>query len=214
MSRSPLIVHPDTTVLLPPRLCGAVGYYAVAARYGNAVADYGMRFDKRQKSVHRLDIADTRGQMTLTVPIAKPETTSGARWADIRVSTHGQWWDVHRVALESAYGRTPFFEFYIDRFLPLLAPRHEGECETVAELDAAFDLIIRDILGIPAPAAIAPGAPVDDFRRHLPEVADLPYYQIRAGKLGFIPGLSILDLIFNLGPESPLHLHRLISTRE
>lgn len=209
MSRSPLIVHPDTTVLLPPRLCGAVGYYAVAARYGNATADYGMRFDKRQKSVHRLDIADTRGRMTLTVPIAKPETTSGARWADIRVSTHGQWWDVYRVALESAYGRTPFFEFYIDRFLPLLGPRHEGECETVAELDAAFDLIIRDILGIPAPAAIAPGAHVDDFRHHLPEVADLPYYQVRAGKLGFIPGLSILDLIFNLGPESPLHLHRL-----
>ena len=201
---SPLVLYPDKTVLLPPRYCGDIGYYAVMARYGNAVVDYAMRFDKRQKVVHRTTIADTRGLLTLTVPIAKPEKTSGTCWNEIRVSTHGHWWDIHRVALESAYGRTPFFEFYIDRFLPFFSPRTDDGCETIADLDAALDGVIRDILGI------APASPlqdeVDDFRRVLPTVPDVPYYQIRALQMGFIPSLSILDLIFNMGPESPLVL--------
>ncbi len=36
------------------------------------------------------------------------------------------------------------------------------------------------------------------------------YSQLRGDRLGFIPGLSILDAIFNLGPETPLLLHRMI----
>ncbi len=204
---SPLVLHPDRTVLLPPRYCGDIGYYALMARYGNAVVDYAMRFDKRQKAVHRTTIADTRGPLTLTVPIAKPEKTSGTRWDEIRVSTHGHWWDVHRVALESAYGRTPFFEFYIDRFLPFFSPRPDDGCETIADLDAALDSIIRDILGI-SPASPLNGE-VDDFRRVLPTVPDVPYYQVRALQMGFVPSLSILDLIFNMGPESPLVLMKM-----
>ncbi|MDE6430391.1 MAG: WbqC family protein, partial [Duncaniella sp.] len=42
------------------------------------------------------------------------------------------------------------------------------------------------------------------------EPISLPsYWQIREDKLGFIPGLSVLDLIFNLGPEAVLYLDRL-----
>ena len=38
-----------------------------------------------------------------------------------------------------------------------------------------------------------------------------PHYQVRAAGLGFIPGLSVLDLIFNLGPEAPLYLAEMAS---
>lgn len=204
---SPLVTDPGVTVLLPPRYCGDIGYYAVMSRYGNAVVDSRMRFDKRHKAVHRTTIADTRGPLALTVPVAKPEQSLGTRWDEIYVSTHGHWWDIHRVALESAYGRTPFFEFYIDRFMQFFTPRTDGGCETVTEFDTAIDAVIRDILGIAPPSEI--GDAVVDFRWEVPPVPPVPYYQVRALQMGFIPCLSILDLIFNMGPEAPLVLMKM-----
>lgn len=192
--------------LFPPRLCAPTRAYALAARCGAWSVNWGRRFDKRFKEAHRFTIADTRGPLTLTVPIAKP-ATSGCTWGDIAVSTHGQWWDVHRVALESAYGRTPYFEFYIDDLLPMLTAGVADRYPLLRSLSAAWDGWICRVLGIPAPAeapaigaqpiAVSPGAP------------EPPYWQVRADRLGFLPGLSVLDLIFSLGPEASLYLDRL-----
>ena len=148
----------------------------------------------------------------LTVPIEKP---SGRGWADVKVSAHGAWWNVHRVALESAYGRTPFFEFYIDRFLPFLRERIPGQGEGVIALDGAIDAVVRDILLIDSPVSYSAvrnvGSDDCDCRQgEMPVSCTMPYYQVRAAKLGFISGLSILDLIFNLGPESPEYLRSAI----
>lgn len=214
---SPLITRPGRTALLPPQYCGQVGYYALMATYPSAVIDLGMHYDKRRKSLHRCTIADVRGPLTLTVPIEKAHR--GMPWASVLVSSHGCWWSDHAVSLESAYGRTPFFEFYYDRFKPLLAPPTPGL--TVGALDCALDQIIRQILAIDTAVTYADcnsnemlmcdSADVDDYRRAPNfDVPDAPaYYQVRADRLGFIPNLSILDLIFNLGPESPLLLHQM-----
>ena len=102
-------------------------------------------------------------------------------------------------ALESAYGRTPFFEFYADDFRPLILGVEEYG--TVGELNFRFDLAIRRALGLTSPVVYSPvesePQPVELW---MPE----PYWQVRADRLGFIPNLSILDLIFNLGPETAL----------
>lgn len=45
---------------------------------------------------------------------------------------------------------------------------------------------------------------------HIPE----EYYQVFKGKNGFLPDLSIIDLIFNLGPESILYLHKLTKNND
>ena len=208
---SPLITRPGRTAILPPQYCGQVGYYALMASYPRAVLDLAMPYDKRRKSAHRCSIADVRGPLTLTVPIEKAHR--GMTWADVRVSSHAGWWSDHAVSLESAYGRTPYFEFYYDRFKPLLAPPAPGL--TVGDLDRALDQIIRQILGLDTEVTYSveeqPDA-IDDYRRQTNfDIENAPaYYQVRADRLGFIPNLSILDLIFNLGPESPLLLHRIL----
>lgn len=203
----------DSILVLPPRLAPSVDYYVHAWRYGNYVQDWCQRFDKREKGAHRFVIADTHGPLQLTVPIAKPDSSS-CRWDEIYVSTHGAWWDVHRVALESAYGRTPYFEFYIDRFLPMLTVGVDSRFPKLSSLALAWDAEIRSILTFPP----SPGENsatlstiVEDAEDASTMVNDAiptypPYYQVRADKLGFISDLSILDLIFNLGPESPLYL--------
>ena len=199
--------YPGQVIELPPRLCASVDYYASAWNYGSYRQAWEMKFDKRDKDTHRFAIADTRGELTLTVPIAKPASGS-CRWSDIMISTHGAWWDVHRVALESAYGRTPFFEFYIDRFLPMLTVGVEERYPLLSSLALAWDEQTRDILGITQAAG-------EVTERKSPEsYAPLPYYQVRGDKLGFIPHLSILDLIFNIGPEAPLYLQALATTND
>ncbi len=212
---SPLLVYgPERVVVLPPQLFGSVGYYSLMARYARAVISNDLRYDKRFKSVHRFDIADTRGVLTLTVPVSRPEgafASGSLRWSDVDVSAHGRWWELIPTALESAYGRTPFFEFYIDRLMPLFEPRPLDKPEKITDLCSSADAIVRSILGLETVVAHTladDGAAIDDHRRDrlFPSTHGRRYWQVRADRLGFIPDLSILDLIFSLGPEAPLIL--------
>ena len=227
---SPLVIYPELTAVVPPMLFGPVEYYAAVARYGATVIDRDLRYDKRNKAVHRYDIADTRGRLTLTVPVSKPATErQGQRlWADMQVSAHGRWWEVHATALESAYGRTPYFEHYFPKFEALFAARPLVEPEGVVDLCLRADAIVREILGIdpavgaqyiaPAQAAVSPIDTPADEDKNTPAIEGIrgagaiycaptcPYHQVRQAELGFIAGLSVLDLIFNVGPEAPLFL--------
>lgn len=183
---------------LPSRFCPSAAYYRMVALHPEAttIVCAGERFDKRRKDAHRTVIADTRGRLELTVPVAKPY---GRTWADTAVSRHGDWWAVMWTALESAYGRTPFFEFYADDFRPLILGVEDYG--TVGELNFRFDLAIRRALGLTSPVVYsAEEATPQTVEPWEPQ----PYWQVRADRLGFIPGLSILDLIFNLGPETAL----------
>lgn len=216
--RSPLIRYRDRAVILPPQFCGSVAYYAAMACYGKVIVHAGMRYDKRFKSTHRCVIADTRGALSLTVPIKKPCTRDCVpTWANVEVSDHDQWWQPMAESLESAYGRTPYFEFYAERLLPLM--RYEPSL-SVGRIDQELDQAIRRILALeseveyvsdaaldPAEMARSMGAEYDDLRRASFAAAhSVPYYQVRDLKLGFVPNLSILDLVFNMGPESQVIL--------
>lgn len=182
-------------LLLPCRLAPEPAWYRMMARHdGPAGICVNSRFDKRCKAAHRFTIADTRGPLELTVPIAKPY---GRTWADTAVSLHGEWWRTMATALESAYGRTPYFEFYADEFLSIIAD--PGQFTSVGDLCLRFDRAIRHAIGLTKEVAIAPApavpAPVEPWQ-------PAPYWQVRRDALGFLPSLSILDLVFNLGPET------------
>lgn len=204
-------------MFLPP-----VGYYRLIARARSVVIDGSQRFDKRFKAAHRCTIADVRGPANLTVPIEKPTSMTAARWSDILISDHNHWWTQALETLKSAYGRTPFFEFYLDAFEPFFAPSVAGR--PLVDYNQALDHLCRRLIGLQTPVAYnsdpslsaynsdpetcaatsvaAPKSVVRDF-----EIPDQqPYYQVRALDQGFHPGLSIVDLLFNLGPESLLYL--------
>lgn len=213
MAHSPLVRFPGRGIILPPRYLGPIEWYALASAFEWAAADTSMRFDKRNKTVHRTVIASTHGPMTLTVPIAKPDHSTALTWNYVKISPHGNWWDNHLTALESAYGRTPFFEFYIDRFLPYFQPLDTAAPLAITDLDSGLDHEIRLILGIPPqPSEFDRQTGIDLTTAPLPTMPQVPYYQIRAKRLGFIPSMSILDLIFNIGPEAPLILRQMTET--
>lgn len=191
-------------IVLPPAYLGSVEYYAAMAAFPQATVDWGMKFDKRMKTAHRCDVADTHGVRQLTVPIVKPLSMTGARWSDIVISSHGAWWHVHLETLKSAYGRTPFFEYYLDEFERFYTSERAGE--RLADYCKGLDALLRRLMGVETAVRDDASAVADGFdcRGEIPAglVNTIPYYQVRSLSQGFLPGLSVVDLLFNMGPES------------
>lgn len=200
-----------SSITLPPRLFGTVGYYRAMCSGPEAVIDTSARYDKRCKSVHRYEIADVRGRVQLTVPLSKPQGVD-ATWADCLVSTHDCWWTRHLLTLESAYGRTPYFEFLIDKFNEIFrSPADWQQWPTAIDLARRCDEIVRGCLQFPTHVkwAIPEGDSPQEYHYNDPFTGETDcYYQVRNQKLGFIADLSILDLLFNLGPEGAIFLRR------
>lgn len=209
--KTPLVTE-QGAIAVAPQYFGTIGYYTLTAAYETVFIDGNMVADKRFKAAHRCRIVDTRDEILLTVPVNHPHGRH--TWNEVRVSDHGHWWTIHRNALESAYGRTPFFEFYIDKFKSVFdGSRYPSVYMTAGNLDKECDIIIRKILGLDNKVIYINNTSdftepnVLDFRRYTGEkFLSTEYYQLRADRLGFRQGQSILDLIFNMGPEAPIVL--------
>ena len=207
--------------LFAPAFFAPAGRYLLMAnnieRGGRNLILPDLRYDKRRKTVHRTIVADTRGPLRLTLPVARPEMTVGdakraLRWNDIRLSRHDQWWGIHWTTLESAYGRTPFFEFYADRFLPFFEEQAVERYPSIVDYDISAEAMICDILLLPPPEPVETTSVDRSLRLHSDEPESLPtlppYYQVRAERFGYLPGLSVIDLIMNLGPEASLAIRQ------
>ena len=180
------------------------------------------QYDHYQKQTYRnrCVIAAPDGPLSLTVPIEKPNTQK-AFMRDIRISDHGNWRHLHWNAIESAYNHTPFFEYYKDDFRPFyekkfdfLVDYNEQLCQLVCQLidiDTSF-LRTESYVAEPSNTIID----LRDAIHPKKEVMDdalfsaVPYYQVFQERLGFLPNLSIIDLLFNMGPEAILVLQKSI----
>ena len=180
------------------------------------------QYDHYQKQTYRnrCVIAAPDGPLSLTVPIEKPNTQK-AFMRDIRISDHGNWRHLHWNAIESAYNHTPFFEYYKDDFRPFyekkfdfLVDYNEQLCQLVCQLIDIDTSFLRTESYVAEPSntiidlrdAIHPKKEVMDDA----SFSAVPYYQVFQERLGFLPNLSIIDLLFNMGPEAILVLQKSI----
>ena len=168
---------------------------------------------QKQTYRNRCLIATTHGVQALTVPVEKP----AACMKDIRISDHGNWRHLHWNALQSAYGESPFFEYYQDDIRPFFEARwtylldfNEAIRQKMCEL---ID-ILPNVTYSTTYVADAQTAGMADFRaaihpKHPSQDDDFipkAYYQVYQTKHGFLKNLSILDLLFNMGSESVFYL--------
>ena len=175
----------------------------------------------KQTYRNRCLIATTQGIQALTVPI---ERGTSQLIRDIRISDHGNWRHLHWNALVSAYSESPFFEYYQDDIRPFFENRwdylfdfNEAIREKMCELlDIQPKVTFSSTYHHPADIsltshllpltsdyreAINPKHPLPD-----PDFVPKPYYQVYQQKHGFLSNLSILDLLFNMGPEGIFYL--------
>ena len=175
------------------------------------------RWESFQKQTYRNRclIATTQGVQALTVPVER----NNKLIKDIRISDHGNWRHLHWNALVSAYGESPFFDYYQDDIRPFFEHRweylldfNEAIREKICELidiqprvSYSEEWTVSNVHSHPSPldyrSAITPKHPAPDS-----DFTPKPYYQVYLQKHGFLPNLSILDLLFNMGQESIFYL--------
>ena len=205
-------------VILSSTYFGPVQWYQKLCRHGHVAIE---RYDHFMKQTYRnrCDIAAANGPQALTVPVEKGETQP-LLMKDVRISDHGNWRHLHWQALQSAYGESPFFEFYADDLRPFFEKRWtwlfdfnlditQKMCELL-DIQPTIELTSEFV-----PAAGNLGQPsLKDFRDAIHPKHPLPdsefeprrYYQVYESRHGFQPNLSILDLLFNMGNESVLYI--------
>ncbi len=110
---------PKAPALLSSTYFGPVQWYQKLNRYGHCLIEQHDHFIK-QTYRNRCVIATAQGLQSLTVPVESPQglRIDKTEMRDIRVSDHGAWRHLHWQALTSAYGESPFFEFYADDIRP------------------------------------------------------------------------------------------------
>lgn len=164
----------------------------------------------KQTYRNRCHILAADGMMPLTVPVDKGEAAK-CWMKDVRISDHGNWRRQHWNALETAYAGTPFFLYYEDDFRPFYEQRFDFLYDFNLQLtELCCNLIDIHPRLIPT-EEYRPEGEGDDFRDMIHPKHDFavdacftpaPYWQVFGDRFGFTPNLSVVDLLFNMGPES------------
>ena len=201
--------------LLSTTYFGPVQWYQKLYRCTGLFMEQHETFAK-QTYRNRCIIATAQGRQALTVPVVH---ATGASIADVLISDHGNWRHQHWQAITSAYGDSPFLEYYEDDLRPFFT---EHRWERLLDFNEAIRQKMCELLGISPTVSLttqylhptATGTDVNDYRNAItpktptadPDFQPLPYYQVFAARHGFLPNLSILDLLLNMGPEAEAFL--------
>jgi len=196
--------------LLPTSYLGPISYYSKLKTYEHCEIE---RFENLPKQTFRsrCTIYSPNGPLILSIPLVKRNQRQHMK--EVKISYEYDWLKLHWRTLESAYRRSPFFEYYEDDFRPFYtAKKHDylldfneviqQKVMQMLKLKASYSFTseyikipenkvdLRDLFSQKDPLSADPHFQVE------------PYMQVFETKHGFIPNLSIVDLLFNTGSKA------------
>lgn len=214
------------TAFMPP-----VSYFAAIAEeftlsYGRVVSLVPARLRleacenyQKQSYRNRCRIYAAGGVESLTLPVVHEGGTSSLPIREIKVDWSRDWLPRMERAIVSAYESSPYFEYYRDSLFDIL----ESRPEKLFDLNISLIHYFLGKIGISAdidfsteyerPGETAPG--IRDLRGIIhpkrPSIlqTEKPYWQVFAAKYGFKSDLSVMDLLFNEGPDSISYLKKI-----
>ena len=167
---------------------------------------------QKQTYRNRCSIYGANGKLNLSIPIEHQKLGVHQSDIDVRIKVQENWKINHWRSLEAAYRSSPFFEFYEDELKEVFF----SETDKLMDFNLTLMKVIFEWLSIEENHTFSEKyIPLNDEEEQLivakkNKPATLPAYtQVFESKHGFIPDLSVLDLIFNLGPEGRSYLEEL-----
>ena len=175
----------------------------------------------RQTYRNRCDILAANGVISLTVPVVKGRRLK-VKTKDLEIAYDERWQALHWRSIVSAYNSSPFFEYYMDEFKPF----YEKEFKFLFDYNTRLLEVILDALdlslSIEATNEYAKASeeildlrevihPKKDYKVLDPGFTAVPYRQVFGDRFEFKPNLSVIDLVFNKGPEAIDYLEDSVS---
>ncbi len=199
------------SVILSSNYFGNIQLFSHIVKSGIVVIEQNDHYS-RQSYRNRTTIMAANGPMNLTVPVIKPK--GKVKTKDILISYDTNWQKNHWRSIFSAYNSSPFFEYYKDDLYPVfekqwkyLTELNNKLLELTLEMIEAnpkikypdeyienvndYSLDLREVIH-----------PKKDYKTFDKQFSPLTYRQVFSETMDFVPNLSILDLIFNKGPET------------
>lgn len=161
----------------------------------------------KQTYRNRCYIASSHGVQSLSVPVYLGSLHK-TPVKDIRIDYSKRWQQVHLRAMTASYNSSPYFEFFFDNIEKIISKNHEYLLDLNSELTTAVIEMLDLKISISYTSVFEPtGITEYDFRNNIApkKKSDFfarEYSQVFNINQGFLPGLSIIDLIFNMGPEA------------
>ena len=211
-------------MLIGSMCAGDVRCYAAMVNAGEVVIDATERHLPLRHSHHRYVIDAPNNAVKLTVPLVGSTNAMPVMMRDVLMSEHGNWRHLHWGALFSSYGKSPFFDFIADDLHRIIV---DGTQKHLLDFNMQLHQLIVDFMDLPITARVvsdeeeiaallANGASdlrgkVGGKRGDTLPILDVPYYQMWSDRRsGFLPRLSILDLLFNEGREGVFFLLKMV----
>lgn len=202
----------DRKTILSTAYLAPIPYYAVLVNAGKIWIECHDNYEK-QTYRNRCRIASANGVMDLTVPVEKSEKGK-QKVCDARISAHTDWQKNHWRAIEAAYNSSPFFEYYKDDLLPFYTKKwsflidfnEQIQSKMLELLDWKADIDFTQHYTEKYDDTFTDLRDAFHPKKSDSDLNDKIYYQVFALKNGFVPNLSIIDLLFNMGNEAVLLL--------
>jgi hypothetical protein len=192
--------------LFIPTYFGPISQYSEIINTDEVLFEVHDNFQK-QSFRNRCYIFNTNGKQLLNIPVKHPSSSSRKQTKDTLVENATHWQDQHFKSLKTAYRNSPFFEFYVDD----LAHIFEKKYTYLQDINIDTFLFVSEALQISSnfkkTSSYTEVLESNDFRNLVaiktqPKNLVKPYIQMFDDKHGFLPNLSILDLLFMEGPNA------------
>lgn len=191
---------------------GPINQFIEIAKANKTWVEHEDNFQK-QTYRNRMYIYGANGKLSLNIPIKhlpKTEVKVHQKYTEVKIDNESKWQSIHWKSLKTAYQTSPFFEYYEDELAPLFQKEYirlyefNQDCfKTVVEclqLDLEFEFTSEYHK---QPENLTDLRHLSNAKQsiNIPE-----YIQVFQEKHGFISNLSILDLLFNEGPNAVTYL--------
>ena len=212
------MAHESKTLIIELHYLPSIPYFAYLASFSQVVIDIGELYSK-QSYRNRCRINGANKVENLIIPVKDGNKKNQV--SDVEIDYHQKWLNNHLRAIQSAYGKAPFFEYYIDDLLEIyrqkpiqLAELTRGlltKCLELLDLQIEIKfsknvMTFSESRAINAKNTIHPKKVLSESPLYNPQ----KYFQV-FGK-NFVPNLSVIDLLFGEGPEASSIIKKSIRT--